>query len=129
MVLARLLNFLGKFLSFLSKGNELLSNKLSIGDSELSDIRNRLVEEQSSEKQLEKELKKIESIVDICPTCGQKIPNVHKIDTTELKSKLREILPVYMLPTSLIKMDEFPLNKNGKIDRKKLSNMYKEGSK
>ena len=42
------------------------------------------------------------------------------IEVSELKSKLREILPVYMLPTSLIKMDEFPLNKNGKIDRKKL---------
>ena len=42
------------------------------------------------------------------------------IEPSELKSELREKLPVYMLPTSLIKLDEFPLNKNGKIDRKKL---------
>lgn len=42
------------------------------------------------------------------------------IEPSLLKSELREKLPVYMLPTSLIKLDEFPLNKNGKIDRKKL---------
>jgi acyl-coenzyme A synthetase/AMP-(fatty) acid ligase len=42
------------------------------------------------------------------------------IEKSELKLKLKEILPVYMLPTVLVKMDEFPLNKNGKIDRKKL---------
>ena len=42
------------------------------------------------------------------------------IEKSELKLKLKEILPVYMLPTVLVKMEEFPLNKNGKIDRKKL---------
>lgn len=29
------------------------------------------------------EIKKLKSITDICPTCGQKLPNVTKIDTTE----------------------------------------------
>lgn len=31
------------------------------------------------------EINKLESITDICPTCGQKIPGVTKIDTSQLK--------------------------------------------
>ena len=38
----------------------------------------------------------------------------------ELREKLKVNLPAYMIPTSLDQMDEFPLNKNGKIDRKAL---------
>lgn len=105
---------LDKKSEMISKGNELLSNKLSIGDSELSDIRNRLVEEQSSEKQLEKELKKIESIVDICPTCGQKIPNVHKIDTTELKSKLKS---AKLITKSLLESEKKLVNERNNITK------------
>lgn len=42
------------------------------------------------------------------------------IDKKELHGKLSEVLPVYMIPTKLIKKDVFPMTKNGKIDRKKL---------
>ena len=42
------------------------------------------------------------------------------ISKSDLHSRLRHALPVYMIPTSLIKLDEFPMTKNGKIDRKKL---------
>ena len=42
------------------------------------------------------------------------------MDKKELNLKLRETMPVYMMPTYLIKRDEFPMTKNGKIDRKKL---------
>ena len=48
-----------------------------------------LVNKKSEAQSLEKEIKKLDSIVDVCPTCGQKIPDVHKIDTTDLKSKLK----------------------------------------
>lgn len=34
------------------------------------------------------ELHKIQNIKDICPTCGQKIPNVFKPDTTELEEEI-----------------------------------------
>lgn len=82
-------NILTKKSSLVSKGNELLNSKLEFVEKDLSKSRSDVIECKSNEKQLEQELKKIESIVDICPTCGQKIPNVHKIDTTELKSKLQ----------------------------------------
>lgn len=38
------------------------------------------------------EIKRIKSIKDICPTCGQKIPNVIKPDTTKLEDDEKTIL-------------------------------------
>lgn len=37
-----------------------------------------------------------------------------------LMKELRTVLPPFMLPNSLVPVDEMPLNKNGKIDRNKL---------
>ena len=38
----------------------------------------------------------------------------------DLKSRLKQFLPDYMIPSYFIKMKQFPLTQNGKIDRKKL---------
>lgn len=38
----------------------------------------------------------------------------------ELKEKISETLPEYMIPSKLIHIDELPLNVNGKVDMKKL---------
>ena len=48
---------------------------------------------------------------------GFYIGNISKKD---LHMRLKEQLPIYMIPTKLIQLEEFPLTKNGKIDRKKL---------
>ena len=40
---------------------------------------------------------------------------------------LKEKLPQVMLPGKTVRLEEFPMNKNGKIDRKKIKNDYKEG--
>ena len=40
---------------------------------------------------LKKEIKTLDAITDICPTCGQKIPDVNKPDTTEKKATLKEM--------------------------------------
>ena len=40
---------------------------------------------------LKNEIKKLKSITDICPTCGQKMPNIEKPDTTQ-KEKELEVL-------------------------------------
>lgn len=42
--------------------------------------------------------------------------------TEYIINTLRKYLPEYMIPTYYIKLDKMPLTKNGKIDRKKLSN-------
>lgn len=40
---------------------------------------------------LEDEIRKLDNIKDICPTCGQKLPNVHKVDTTDKKNELTKL--------------------------------------
>ena len=40
------------------------------------------------------------------------------LDEAELKETLKKSLPAYMIPKTIYFMDEFPLNVNGKIDRK-----------
>ncbi|RSC93307.1 non-ribosomal peptide synthetase [Tenacibaculum singaporense] len=42
------------------------------------------------------------------------------LDTKTIKEKLRETLPEYMIPSMILKVDEFPLTPNNKVDRKKL---------
>lgn len=48
------------------------------------------------------------------------------IPKKELHIKLKEQLPVYMIPTKLIQLEEFKMTKNGKIDRKKLMEVVKK---
>lgn len=45
---------------------------------------------------------------------------IGNMDKKELYASLKEKLPVFMIPSSLINIDSFPLTKNGKIDRKLL---------
>lgn len=45
---------------------------------------------------------------------------VGNIDQKDLYKKLKEKLPIFVIPTKLINIKEFPMNKNGKIDRKQL---------
>ena len=42
------------------------------------------------------------------------------VDLGEVKNALEEELPFYMIPSIFIKIDEIPLNVNGKIDKSKL---------
>ena len=41
----------------------------------------------------------------------------------DLMKELRTVLPPFMLPNSIILLEEMPLNKNGKVDRNKLKEM------
>lgn len=55
------------------------------------------------------ELNKLEAIKDVCPTCGQKLPNVHKVDTQPLKNEITELmsnLQIYQ-DTYKIKNEEY----------------------
>lgn len=49
------------------------------------------------------------------------------IEQIELRKKIKLLLPKYMLPNVYNRLDEMPLNLNGKIDRIVLSNYIKKG--
>ena len=50
-------------------------------------------------------------------------------DGKNILKELRESLPPFMLPNSVHTLDEMPMNKNGKIDRKQLMDIYMTGKK
>lgn len=80
-------------------------------------------------KEVESKLREIESIKDavviakehngnkyLCGYVVSSEPN----DVNKIKNRLSEMLPDYMVPTYIIELEELPLNKNGKIDKKAL---------
>lgn len=50
-----------------------------------------LIFKTSEKSQLEKEIDRLSKVTDICPTCGQKIPNAVKPDLTPKKTLLEEL--------------------------------------
>ena len=51
---------------------------------------NELLDVSSDIKALSTKILELDSVSDTCPTCGQKLPSVHKIDTTSLKEELKK---------------------------------------
>ncbi len=51
------------------------------------------------------------------------------VDKRELASYARRELPVHMIPSSFEQVEEMPLNKNGKVDRKRLLELHAKARK
>ena len=54
----------------------------------LSQYKSEMKSSEMMANSLYNEIKKLKEITDICPTCGQKLPNVHKVDTTDKEHEL-----------------------------------------
>ena len=81
-------------------------------------------------EEIDKKIQEQEEIVRSCTLFDQEKERLYTfyigdIDGKELKIKLSNRLPVYMIPSKIIQIKEFPLTKNGKIDRKELLNKLK----
>ncbi len=50
-----------------------------------------------------------------------------EVPIKDIQGKLKTQLPFYMIPKDFLLLETLPLNKNGKIDRKKIREIYKEG--
>lgn len=78
-----------------------LANKHTVERNEVinkfsfSDTQKKKLELEATIKALKQEIINLESIKDICPTCGQKLPNVTKIDTTEKHVELDKLKTSY----------------------------------
>ncbi|WP_018765022.1 MupA/Atu3671 family FMN-dependent luciferase-like monooxygenase [Bacillus sp. 105MF] len=46
-----------------------------------------------------------------------------ELDQNQLKEKMSQMVPEYMIPSNFIKLKQIPLSANGKIDRKKLTSI------
>ena len=49
-----------------------------------------------------------------------------ELDRVQAGEQLRVTLPEYMIPNIFVQVETMPLNKNGKIDRQALMNLYEE---
>ena len=71
---------------------------------------------------LSTEIKRLESVKDTCPTCGQKLPDIHKVDTTELVAKHAEL--VEQLSKTNLTLDSLERDKATSV--KELKDKHKE---
>lgn len=55
---------------------------------DINDLTYKLADNKAKSDGLSNEILRLKSIKDVCPTCGQKLPNVHKVDTTNLEEEL-----------------------------------------
>lgn len=100
-------------------------------------VKTLISEKQNSKKLLLEEITKLKNIKDVCPLCGQKLPHVHKQDTSELENKVKtlddELLELnnkdsqqetaYKLNLGLIK-DDFK-GKENSLTQNKLDTSFK----
>lgn len=85
-------------------------------------------------EEIERAMEKIEKVERACCIYREEKSKIYgfyigDITKIELHDKLKETLPIYMLPNVLTKLEEMPVTKNGKIDRKQLKIFITEKSK
>lgn len=76
-------------------------------------------------EEIDKAIMKCDKVIRCCTIFDEEKSKIYSfymgdIEKGELRLQLKEELPVFMIPTVIIQLDDLPLNKNGKIDRKKL---------
>lgn len=71
--------------------NEYLYGKENLVLKDISNITDTIQSLNTEILSLNNEINKLDSITDICPTCGQKLPDVEKIDTTDKKEQLKKL--------------------------------------
>ena len=68
--------------------NDEISNETEEFNKHNLDVKTLLTEKRTEKRTLENEIKTLESIKDVCPMCKQKLPHVHKQDTSVQKNKV-----------------------------------------
>ena len=80
-----------KRLSITQESSTRLTESLVDIDNKINSLNKDLADKKAEIKYIEKEIKKFDSVSDVCPTCGQKIHDKSKFDTTELNKKLSNV--------------------------------------
>lgn len=82
-------------------------------------------------EEIERAIDSVEGVERSCCVFEEEKSKLHgfyigSISKKELHISLKQILPVYMIPSSLMQVEDFPMTKNGKRDRKKLMELKEE---
>lgn len=85
-------------------------------------------------EEIEMTMEKIDEIQRVCCIYKEEKSKLYgfyigNISKEELHEKLKSTLPIFMIPNILMKLDEFPMTKNGKIDRKQLRELTNPAKK
>ena len=81
-------------------------------DQKLSPLHITIIGLEAEIRTLKAEKKKLDSISDICPTCKQKLPDVHKIDTSYIENEIDQ--KTYSLNVNQELVDKYTLEKQDK---------------
>ncbi len=52
------------------------------------------------------------------------VSSSESIDENKVRQDVQEIIPEYMVPSKVVVLEDLPKNPNGKVDRKRLSELY-----
>lgn len=74
-----------------NKKNQDLYELVSNHNQKISPYKDKLSASNAEHASLKKQLAQIKSVKDVCPTCGQKLPDVHKPDTTALEVNIQTV--------------------------------------
>ena len=82
-------------------------------------------------EEIERKIEEIKQVERACCIYDEEKSKIYafyigNIDKKDLKDKIKDELPVFMVPNVLRQIEQFPITKNGKIDRKQLLLMKKE---
>ena len=83
-------------------------------------------------EEIDRQILKIDEIKRVCTLFYEKKNKLYcfyigDVTKEDIVLKLKKDVPSYMIPSKFVQVDNFLLNKNGKIDRKKLFSMIEEG--
>ncbi len=107
-------------LSNLYKDEE--SKKIKIiqeSNNDINPLYQELIKFEAERKSVNEQILKLESIKDICPTCGQKLPDIHKVDTTSLHNELDTL-------DEKIKLKKIDINNLKELANNKVTELEKE---
>lgn len=77
---------------FVQKGIEGMLKEKSAEESDLSGVRAEYRAKDSEIQKLRAEIRRLQSVQTHCPTCGQPLPDAHKIDTTAQEEELGRLV-------------------------------------
>ena len=79
-------------------------------------------------EEIERVISEVDGVERLCAVYDKERSKLYgfymgEIDKKELREKLRQYLPIFMIPNTFYKIESFPITKNGKVDRKALLEM------